>query len=936
MLLNLYLPKHDDALQRDCRDCRDSALVLLLDPNEARRREVAETLRADSTAVLEAESIDVALAILGGSAPDAAIVNVECPRTNDHDICRRLKSAAQGLLPVLHLAGVGGSRSGWQDKVDLQCDGFLARPVHPLALRAAIRSMVRLKPAGRSPAATSAATSLLRVALDALVDHIALVDTVGEVIGVNQAWIDFASANGYASGETGFGGNYLSVCDAAVGVGSADAHLVAAGLRRVLNDDVEEFSFDYACHAPNKERWYHLSAKRSHDSGRVAALIAHSDRTANHERALSDARFRTFVESTHEGVVAMDADGAITYLNPRMEEILGCPAAGVIGREFADFTDDDPDVRAEYEGVEMRVRRNGRPSMDMLATLSPIVSADGSITGRLAMLTDVTSRKVAERRLADALDEADLDRRRLCAVMEAIPLGVGLAAPSGELTQQNAAVERIWGGTAPKVRSAKDYGLYRAWWPATGAVVKPHEWALARTLATGETIAGEMVEIERFDGTRGFVLNHSASIVGHDGTSLGAVFVLVDITERQLASHERDRLLASLDIERQRLAAVFEHAPAFLAILRGAQHVFERVNPAFQQLIGHRNVIGMPLADALPEIADQGFTELLDHVRDTGEPFMGKQMHVELVRTPGGPLETRYLDFVYQRLDDATGEPTIVAHGVDVTEQVLATHESQRNIRLLREQFVKQPMPTYLWEAKGDDFALVDFNEAAGRAIPRFKTSTLGNLRSDIFGVPTAAAEHLRRALSEDVVLRETIQLDVGPPLGRRMFELEVGPQQPDRLLVHAVDVTDRVALESQLRQAQKLDALGRLAGGIAHDFNNLLGVMLGYVAVITDEVSPDDPIGADLGQLQNAIQRAAALTAQLLAFGRKQPGRARRTDIRRILSSNETFLTRLLAEDISVDVDLDGPEPLYVIVDTSQLEQVVMNLAVNARDAMP
>jgi PAS domain S-box-containing protein len=129
-------------------------------------------------------------------------------------------------------------------------------------------------------------------------------------------------------------------------------------------------------------------------------------------------------------------------------------------------------------------------------------------------------------------------------------------------------------------------------------------------------------------------------------------------------------------VERARLEQVFRRAPSFIVALRGPDNVYEFVNEAYYQLIGHRDVLGKPLLEAIPEIRDQGFKELLDRVRETGEPWVGRESPVELQRTPGAPLETRYLDMVFQPLTEADGTRSgVVAHGSDITEQVLARRE---------------------------------------------------------------------------------------------------------------------------------------------------------------------------------------------------------------------------------------------------------------------
>lgn len=142
----------------------------------------------------------------------------------------------------------------------------------------------------------------------------------------------------------------------------------------------------------------------------------------------------------------------------------------------------------------------------------------------------------------------------------------------------------------------------------------------------------------------------------------------------ELAEYERrDRLFEILELERSRLARVFMKAPAFIATLRGPEHVFELVNPTFEQLVGFRGILGKPVRQALPELAGQGFFELLDQVYRTGDPFVGQEMLIRLQREAEGPLSGRYVDFVYQPLLDSQGQVSgIFIHGVDITEQVAA------------------------------------------------------------------------------------------------------------------------------------------------------------------------------------------------------------------------------------------------------------------------
>jgi PAS domain S-box-containing protein len=150
-----------------------------------------------------------------------------------------------------------------------------------------------------------------------------------------------------------------------------------------------------------------------------------------------------------------------------------------------------------------------------------------------------------------------------------------------------------------------------------------------------------------------------------------------------------------------------------------------------------------------------------------------------------------------------------------------------------------------------------------------------------------------------------------------------------------ARDVTDSKNLEEMLRQAQKMEAVGQLAGGVAHDFNNLLGVILGYTGLLLDRLSPGNPCRKGIEEIQKAGDRAALLTRQLLAFSRKQVLQPKVLDLNTVVAGTEKLLQRLIGEHIELRVILN-PALGRVKADSGQLEQIIMNLAVNARDAMP
>jgi len=148
-------------------------------------------------------------------------------------------------------------------------------------------------------------------------------------------------------------------------------------------------------------------------------------------------------------------------------------------------------------------------------------------------------------------------------------------------------------------------------------------------------------------------------------------------------------------------------------------------------------------------------------------------------------------------------------------------------------------------------------------------------------------------------------------------------------------DITERKSLEEQLRQAQKMESIGRLAGGVAHDFNNILMIQMGYCEMMKNRLRSDDPLAEDLAQIEACVEKASSLTRQLLAFSRRQILQPVVYNLNELAIRLERMLGRLLGEDLILEMSL-ASSPAMVKTDPGQMEQVLVNLAVNARDAMP
>jgi len=240
------------------------------------------------------------------------------------------------------------------------------------------------------------------------------------------------------------------------------------------------------------------------------------------------------------------------------------------------------------------------------------------------------------------------------------------------------------------------------------------------------------------------------------------------------------------------------------------------------------------------------------------------------------------------------------------------------------------------------DLKFIRFNKAGEDLLGYSREDLIGKNDYDFF--PKAEADfftaHDRHVLKSGRLLdipEESIQTR---DKGKRILHTKKIPifdeaGTPQYLLGISEDITERKRLEAQFRQAQKMEAVGRLAGGVAHDFNNLLTVINGYSAILIDRLSPEDPLHEMAVETLKAAERAGELTKQLLAFSRKQVLMPQTLNINDSLRSIRSMLSRLLGENVRLTMDL-APDLWSINGDKGQLDQVTMNLAINARDAMP
>lgn len=204
-----------------------------------------------------------------------------------------------------------------------------------------------------------------------------------------------------------------------------------------------------------------------------------------------------------------------------------------------------------------------------------------------------------------------------------------------------------------------------------------------------------------------------------------------DITQQKKAELERERLLREVQAERQHLAELFQYSPSVMCLLRGPDHVFERANELYQELVGHRELVGRTVREVFPELEGQGLFELLDRVYETGEPYVGTDIPIQLGRRDSDELEERWLNFVYQPVRDAEGSVTgIFAQGVDLTErkqaeEALRASERQQRNRAEELEALMDAVPAVVLMAHDPDGRRITGNPEAYRF---FRVSRGANL----------------------------------------------------------------------------------------------------------------------------------------------------------------------------------------------------------------
>jgi len=650
----------------------------------------------------------------------------------------------------------------------------------------------------------------------------------------------------------------------------------------------------------------------------------------------AERRDRRFVELENEGLVALvrsaddavigkDLAGTIQSWNRAAERMYGWKASEVIGQPIGlivpnDRKDELAAIMRRVHGGEsidhfetVRVRKDG-VRVDVSLIISPIRDHAGRLVGASKIVRDISERKHVEAALRETM-------LRFQAIFHSQFQFTGLLDLTGTIIEVNRSALAAGGISADE---AVGKLVWETPWLDHDAVQQEH----VRD-AVFRAAAGEQVRFEATYRGQGGSIRWVDLVLTPFRNDAGAITMVIpegrDVTDRK-------NVEASLQASERRFRAFMDNLPAAAWVLdRNSRVVFVNRHYGVMAGVDPDWLTGKTAYDIYPDqIAAQ------------------HQSNDRRVLATNKALETTE---TYVRPDGSLGEVLCVKFPISVRDEqflmggvaIDVTERARLQTELL--------MRDRAIQAVHQGIVITDPSQADNPIVyasPGFERMT-GYSTNDARGRNCRFLQGPDTDIAELARIRESIQAQ--QPITVELLnyrrdgtsfwnELSITPvRDPAGRLVHFVgvqaDVTARRKLQDQLRQAQKMEAVGQLAGGIAHDFNNLLTVINGFSELALSQAPPEHAFREPLEAVWDAGKRAADITKQLLAFSRRAIVAPRVLDLNQAVESIAKLLRRLIGADIALSLVLD-PNPCPVLFDLGQFEQVIVNLAVNARDAMP
>ncbi len=546
-----------------------------------------------------------------------------------------------------------------------------------------------------------------------------------------------------------------------------------------------------------------------------------------------------------------------------------------------------------------------------------------------AILGSAMERREQGQSLVSVRHDAAISNERLSAVVDASPLAVMEVDLDGRVMVWNRSSEEMFGWTREEVLGQR--------LPTIPEHLAGELEELIARAAAGERIIGYETERLRRDGT---LFPYSLSLATHrdlDGNLIGIIGHGSDVSERKLAEEELSR-------SRELYRVVVENSHDMVAVLDPMGR-FVFASPSYEQVLGYSpdELVGVsPISLVHPGDVQRASDALRQVVTSQNAAVVELRMRHKRgnwVFVEGTTTSVLHEDGQLR---------SILMSFRDISERRIAEEElreAEARYRLLVEQL---PLVTYIsvpgtsrrWVYlspqleemlgyKASDWTS-DFNNYLQAIHPDDRARTTSE-RAAATGKGRIAIEYrLIAADGRTVWVRDdaVVVRDLsGKPLYVQGYLLDISAERQAE--------AERRQLEAQLLHSQKMEAIGRLAGGIAHDFNNLLTAITGYSELIISELEPDSSLSRDAEEIKNAAEQAAAMTQQLLAFSRRQVLQPALLNPNEVIEHMEKLLRRLIGEHIELVTEL-SEDVDSIRSDRSQIEQVMMNLVVNARDAMP